>query len=256
MNAIRLDTRQEQYRYEAEVLADQLLGLAPVRRGGVINNKPLFLPWTYSFPLAAAVAICFFALPLSRILARAWTFVGHVLSLHSSVTPYITPTYSIVKATTRNYLRQGQAILHSMPYFLRHLNRIKINPLQLLYKILKKCIILECWRQIWVRVYKASSYLWKGTKSNVRVVPAFIRRGLKSMLQTMIQGNVHGAMGGVVGAFWESTATSSVDPEGIIQDVSDSLAAAEDSVQSALDATVESISEDMDATIESAIDLL
>jgi hypothetical protein len=76
------------------------------------------------------------------------------------------------------------------------------------------------------------------------------------MLQTMIQGNVHGAMGGVVGAFWESTATSSVDPEGIIQDVSDSLAAAEDSVQSALDATVESISEDMDATIESAIDLL
>ena len=257
VNVVRLDTRQEQYRYESEVLADQLLGLAPVR-GGLIKNKPLFLPWTYSFPLAAFVAICFFALPLSRI----GTFMT---SLYTSVTPYLMPTWTIVRSTTGNYLRQGQAILHSMPYFLRHLNRIKINPMMLLYKILKKCIILECWRHIWVRVYKLSSYLWKGTKSNahsayVKVVPAFIRRGVKAMVQSMIQGHVHGAMGGLVGTIW----TSSPVETDIIQDVSDSIAAdsiaaAEDSVQSALEATVESIADDMDDAIvaiatDSAID--
>lgn len=255
MDAVRLDTRQEQYRYESEVLADQLLGLAPVR-GGLIKNKPLFLPWTYSFPLAVAVAICFFALPLSRI----GTFIS---SLHSSVTPYVMPTYAIVHSTTGNYLRQIQAIMHSLPYFLRHLSGIKIKPMQLMYKILKKCIILECWRHIWVRVYKLTSYLWKGTKNNahsayVRVVPAFIRRGLKSLIQSMIQGHVHGAVGGLVGTFWESTASSSVD---IVKDVSESIAAdsLEDSVQSALEATVESIAEEMDdaidsIAIESAID--
>ncbi|KAL7432604.1 hypothetical protein ACHAXM_003193 [Skeletonema potamos] len=257
-NAVRLDTRQEHYRYESEVLADQLLGLAPVR-GGLIKNKPLFLPWTYSFPLATAVAICFYALPLSRI----GTFI---LSFHSSVTPYLMPTYATVRSTTGSYLRQIQAIMHSLPYFLRHLSRIKINPMQLIYKILKKCIILECWRHIWVRVYKLTSYLWRGTKNNahsayVRVVPAFIRRGLKSMIQSMIQGHVHGAVGGLVGTFWESTASSSVD---IVQDLSNSLAAdslaaaaaAGDSVQSALEATVESIKEEMDNSIaiESAIE--
>mmetsp|Transcript_14418 Transcript_14418/g.21367 ORF Transcript_14418/g.21367 Transcript_14418/m.21367 type:complete len:398 (+) Transcript_14418:79-1272(+) len=246
VNVVRLDTQQEQYRYESEVLADQLLGLAPVR-GGLIKNKPLFLPWTYSFPLAAFVAICFFALPLSRI----GTFMT---SLYTSVTPYLMPTWTIVRSATGNYLRQGQAILHSMPYFLRHLNRIKINPMMLLYKIFKKCIILECWRHIWVRVYKLSSYLWKGTKSNahsayVKVVPAFIRRGVKSMVQSMIQGHVHGAMGGLVGTIW----TSSPVETDIIQDVSDSIAA--DSVQSALEATVESIADDMDDAIEAiAID--
>jgi len=248
-DVVRLDTRQEQYRYESEILADQLLGLAPVR-GGLINNKPLFLPWTYSFPFAAAVAICFFALPLSQI--------GKFLSsTYAQVTPYLMPTWAIVRSTTGNYLRQGQAILHSMPYFLRHLNRIKINPMKLLYKVLKKCIILECWRHIWVRVYKLTSYLWKGTKSNfhtayVRVVPAFIRRGVKSMAQSMIQGHVHGAMGGLVGTIWSS---SPVETD-IIQDVSESIAAdsigaAEDSVKSALEATVESITEDMGDAVES-----
>mmetsp|Transcript_26651 Transcript_26651/g.38083 ORF Transcript_26651/g.38083 Transcript_26651/m.38083 type:complete len:406 (+) Transcript_26651:85-1302(+) len=250
LDAVRLDTRQEQYRYESEILADQLLGLAPVR-GGLIKNKPLFLPWTYSFPLAAVVAICFFALPLSQIGTFLSTFLS---STYTQVTPYLMPTWAIVRSTTGNYLRQGQAIMHSMPYFLRHRNRVKINPMKLLYKILKKCIILECWRHIWVRVYKLTSYLWKGTKSNfrktyIRVVPAFIRRGVKSMLQSMIQGHVHGAMGGLVGTIW---ASSPVETD-IIQDVSESIAAgaAEDSVQSALEATVESITEDMDGAVES-----
>ena len=248
-NAVRLDTRQEQYRYESEILVDQLLGLAPVR-GGLIKSKPSVLPWTYSFPIAAVVAICFFALPLSRI----GTFLS---SLYTSVTPYLMPTWTIVRSTTGNYLRQGQAILHSMPYFLRHLNRIRINPMKLIYKVLKRCIILECWRHIWVRVYRLTSYLWKGTKSNfhtayVRVVPAFIRRGVKSMVQSMIQGHVHGAMGGLVGTIWTSSSPVETD---IMQDVTDSIAAesisaAEDSVQSALEATVESIADDIDDAIE------
>lgn len=269
-NAVRLGTRQEeQYRYESEVLADQLLGMAPIRGAGLLmNDRPLFLPWTYSFPLAAAVAICFFALPIAG-------FIGTFLStLHSSITPYLLPTMSIVQSTTGNYLRQGQAILHSFPYFLRHLNRIKIKPMQLIYKVLKKCIILECWRHIWVRVYKITSYLWKGTKSNahsvyVRVVPGFIRRGVKSMIQSMIQGHVHGAIGGLAGTFWESTTASSsvAEPEDVLQDVSDSLvtdslsATTADSVQSALEATVESIAEEVvddaiaiETAIESAVD--
>lgn len=253
LGAVRLDTRQEQYRYESEILADQLLGLAPVR-GGLIKSKPSFLPWTYSFPLAAVVAICFFALPLSQIATLLSTFVS---STYAQVTPYLMPTWAIVSSTTGNYLRQGQAIMHSMPYFLRHFNRIKINPMKLLYKVLKKCIILECWRHIWVRVYKLTSWFWKGTKSNfrktyVRVVPAFIRRGVKSMFQSMIQGHVHGAMGGLVGTIW----TSSPVETDIIQDVSESIAAdsmgaAEDSVQSALEATVESITEDIDDAVDS-----
>ena len=271
-NAVRLGTRQEeQYRYESEILADQLLGMAPIRGAGLLmNDRPLlFLPWTYSFPLAATVAICFFALPIAGIIG---TFLS---SLHSSITPYLLPTMSIVQSTTGNYLRQGQAVLHSFPYFLRHLNRIKIKPMQLIYKVLKKCIILECWRHIWVRVYRTTSYLWKGTKSNahsvyVRVVPGFIRRGVKSMIQSMIQGHVHGAIGGLAGTFWESTATASssiVEPEDVLQDVSDSLvtdslsATATDSVQSALEATVESIAEEVvddaiaiETAIESAVD--
>ena len=70
---------------------------------------------------------------------------------------------------------------------------------------MKKFIILECWRHVWLCLYKLTRYLYRGTLKNaksvyVKVMPAWIRRGVKSMFQSMVQSQVHGVVGGVVGS--------------------------------------------------------
>lgn len=83
----------------------------------------------------------------------------------------------------------------------------KIKPIPLMLKFLKKCAILEIWRHIWVRIYKATQWLYTGMLGNIaklytRYCPAMIRRGLKLryVFQSLVQNHAHGAMGAILGS--------------------------------------------------------
>lgn len=183
--AVRTENRREEELYlEAEILADKLLGLdyddrddycyATDAAGSKRRVEPSLLRAELSaIWRAAAVAAsgALIGVPIALLLARILSsdaMQAAISSIQSSVTPYLIPTASMIASSAKGYALQAQAVLHSMPYALRHLNRIKVRPLPILYKLVRKCIILEAWRHIWVRVYRLTRYLWRGTLKSAK----------------------------------------------------------------------------------------
>jgi len=210
-NSVRLDNKnEERYYFEAEVLADKLLGLGETENSNIsscqqssfINDS---LPTSMWKAIGAASSVILIGIPVAALLGfvlSSNTMQNMLASIQSSITPYLVPTLAIVSASFRNFLFQMQAIVTSMPYLLRNLNHVKIRPLPFLYKLIRKCIIMEAWRHIWVIVYKPTRYLWKGTLKHSksaydRFCPAWIRRGVKSMFHGIVQGAVQAQVGGI-----------------------------------------------------------
>jgi len=210
----RLENQQElQYYYRAEILADQLLGLGDDINNINSNRISLRRPSKSKSLLSQELSIIWKSIVVasSGILIGIPTMVifntilssNIIQSISSSITPYLLPTESILSTTIQNYKSQVSAIYHSLPYMVKHINRIKLGPL--IYKLLRKCIILEAWRHIWLRVYRVTRYIWRGTLHNAKLgynkfIPSWIRRGVKSMFQSVVQGYVHGVLGGVIGS--------------------------------------------------------
>eukprot|EP00580_Thalassiosira_gravida_P017569 CAMPEP_0201663574 /NCGR_PEP_ID=MMETSP0494-20130426/5327_1 /ASSEMBLY_ACC=CAM_ASM_000839 /TAXON_ID=420259 /ORGANISM="Thalassiosira gravida, Strain GMp14c1" /LENGTH=302 /DNA_ID=CAMNT_0048142193 /DNA_START=78 /DNA_END=983 /DNA_ORIENTATION=- len=217
-NSVRLGNRQEEgYYYEAELLADKLLGIDdaadaddvddegndnnnnstslknadPLKTKSLLSQE-LSLLWK-SIVITSSILLIGIALaPLLNTMLTSPLLQTAIQSIQSSITPYLIPTLTILTTSLRNYAYQAQAILHSTPYLLRHLHHIKLKPLPFLYKLIRKCIIVEAWRHVWVRVYQLTRYLWIGTlshanKAYVRWCPAWIRRGIRSYFQSMVQ---------------------------------------------------------------------
>jgi hypothetical protein len=285
-NSVRLDNQKERkYYYEAEILADKLLGInddcdddgnsskresSSERSSSPMISKELSKVWN---AIAIASAGIIIGIPLASVFSTILTsnFMQSMLSsIQSSITPYLVPTLSAIASSLRNYRLQAQAILHSLPYFLKHLHRIELRPGPFLYKLLRKCIVLEAWRHIWLRAYKGTRYLWIGSLNKVkgaynRNVPAFMKRGVKSMFQSMVQAYVHGYVGGVMGSVlggvtfeslvWTSGSSGSLDSEGMGEAMSESLS---DNAAQSLEATMQDavnsvpVEETMDALTESA----
>mmetsp|Transcript_15642 Transcript_15642/g.28066 ORF Transcript_15642/g.28066 Transcript_15642/m.28066 type:complete len:448 (+) Transcript_15642:168-1511(+) len=230
-DSVRLGNRREEtYYYEAELLADKLLGVDDLdadpddedidklnndisllknsddlRTTNSLLSQELSLLWKSIVITSSIVLIGITLAPLINTMLTSPLLQTTFASIQSSITPYLIPTFSILTTTLRNYAYQAQAILHSTPYLLRHLHHIKLKPLPFLYKLIRKCIIVEAWRHVWVRVYQVTRYLWIGTlthanKAYVRWCPAWIRRGIKSYFQSMVQAQVQGVVGGVVGS--------------------------------------------------------
>ncbi|KAL7530216.1 hypothetical protein ACHAWF_003289 [Thalassiosira exigua] len=221
-SSIRLETRREaQYYYESEILVDKLLGTHPGDSIHYSSPEPISLTKEL-LSVWKSVALILIGIPLLAALGAVLTspMVQTMLSsMQSSITPYLVPSLSAIRSSARNAILQGQALWHSKSYLLRHLNRIRVNPGPFLYKLLRKCIILEAWRHIWVRVYKLTRYMWRGTLSRgrqtyVRFCPAWIRRGIKSMFHSMVQAHVGGMLGsalsGVTFESWADWSSSGV----------------------------------------------
>lgn len=246
-NSVRLeDKHEERYYFEAEVLADKLLGLGKIENKSLTNDSLSASMWKLIGVASLVILIC---IPVA-------TFFGSILSsnmmqnmlasLQSSITPYLVPSLSVISASIRNLRYQIQAIVNSLPYLLRNLNRIK--PIPFLYKILRKCVIVEAWRHIWVVVYKLMHYLWRGMLRHAktayeRFCPAWIRRGVKSMFQSMVQGVVQARVGGIF-----ELALSGVNFESWSRSTSSSSVSG-DSYGSALDSVVQ----DSDAAVKNVI---
>ena len=114
----------------------------------------------------------------------------------------IPSSISAMQTTLRGYALHIQALWGSRSYLLRHFDRIRLVPL--LLRLLRKCIILEAWRHVWVMTYKVTIKIHKSvTVQNVKllytkVCPGWIRRGLRNMCQGMIQSHITGAVGGLI----------------------------------------------------------
>ena len=274
--------RERRYYYEAEILADKLLGLdddaddeSPCGGGtagiaGNRNNSSPLLPDEWKSVLksilvvsSGMVAAALFGTVLAsdatrRIVSWVW----------SSVTPHLVPSpasLDVIKSSVRGYTLQAQALWHSAPYALRHINRVKLPPmLPFLARLLRKCVILEAWRHIWLQVYKLTRYvrrsmtLFNAKRAYVRLFPAWIRRGVKNIFQSLVQAQVAGAVGDLIGsASFEGAIWSSDGGDGggggggtIVDDVAaaggdgvDFISAAMDSSGEGGDAIVEALSE-------------
>lgn len=236
-SGIRLGNRWEQrYHYEAELLADKLLGVDDGdydetdgydKYGDSIQNYCDTRCKTTSSLISKEISILWKTI----VVASSGILIGFPIAafvwriLTSNMFP--PSILSIIKTTSVNYMLQAQSILHSMPYLIRHLNQIRIirhppSLFPLLLKILRKCIIIEAWRHIWIQIYKLSRSVRRRMTLNnaklayVRFFPAWIRRGIKSILQSSVQAQVHVAMGGILTAstfenlVWSSNIDDSV----------------------------------------------
>lgn len=219
-NAIRLETREEEeFYYSAEILADKLLtGLDEDSTNYLIARKRMtsnsFMPNVWesiakgSTGILAIFPIAMFfleILPPSFFSSYLNFLTNQITSINSSITPYLIPTVQTIQSSINDQLIQAQSIIASLPYLLRHIRRIQLVPLAI--KLIRKCIILEAWRHIWIRLYKISKRVWQGTRvGSVKVytkfVPAWIRRGLNSMFKSMVQAQVHGVVGSAIGGIY------------------------------------------------------
>lgn len=277
-NAIRLENQDEQdYYYSAEMLADQLLGLDPdnrlllaPRRGKSANPLTSKLWESVALGSTGVVAIfplaLFFleVLPSNFLSSAAACLAAKVTTFHTSLTPYLFPTIQTIQASVKDQLIQAQSIIASLPYLLRHLRRIQLVPLTM--KLIRKCIILEAWRHIWIRIYKISKKLWKGTrvgsaKAYSKFVPAWIRRGINSTFKSMVQAQVHGVVGSAMGGIYVSimgdgleSAMSEMPIDGVLETTVDaSVDAASEQMANAVESVVESVADSsvVDAISES-----
>ena len=220
------------YRHEAEMLVDALLGIdddddcdcRATRCGPRGDLVRATLKSTMIATSVIATAALLWTVLHSNMARRI------VSSVSSSITPYLLPSTESIESTivaVRGYAIQVQAILHSAPYLLRHLNRIRLPPLlPMLLRLLRKCIILEAWRHIWITVYKLTRYVRRSmTLRNAklayhRIVPPWIRRGVRSMFQSVVQAHVAGAVSDLLGsasfegAIWTSSYTDGDDGGG------------------------------------------
>lgn len=250
--------RSETARYEAaEVLADRLLGEeqpcvaagGPPSRGGVTFNFPagvgdLSGPWR---SVLAASSVLLLAALAGAVVASPF-FRDAVTAANRSITPHLVPTVTVVRSSVRNAVLHVQALWYSRSYLLRHFNRVR--PLPFLYKLIRKCVIIECWRHIWLRVYQLTRYMWKGTTSNaktayVRVVPAWIRRGVKSMFKSMVQSQVHGLVGSAAETVLEGVTFESWVGYASAGDVGGDAAA---------DVVIDSAAQGLEATVTDALE--
>jgi len=286
-NSIRIENQNEQeYIYNAEILADKLLGLDNNISSTLRNNRntsllsnELSIIWKSIAIGSSGILIGIPLLALFSSILSSNLMQSLLSTITTGLTPYLIPTKQLISSTLTSYRLQLQAYYHSLPYLLKHLNHIKISPGPFLYKLLRKCIILEAWRHIWIRVYKTTRYLWKGTLHKAKVgytkfMPAFIRRGIKSMFQSMVQAQVHGVVGGVLGSvlsgvsfengiFGGSSGTSSSDgigediggSESLLEststtDISDALS---DSAAQGLESTVQDLSDSVHSVVENTV---
>jgi hypothetical protein len=215
-----LETREEEeFYYSAEILADKLLtGLDEDSTNYLIARKRMtsnsFMPNVWesiakgSTGILAIFPIAMFfleILPPSFFSSYLNFLTNQITSINSSITPYLIPTVQTIQSSINDQLIQAQSIIASLPYLLRHIRRIQLVPLAI--KLIRKCIILEAWRHIWIRLYKISKRVWQGTRvGSVKVytkfVPAWIRRGLNSMFKSMVQAQVHGVVGSAIGGIY------------------------------------------------------
>ena len=286
-NSIRLENQNEQeYIYNAEILADKLLGLddnissalRKNRNTSLLSNE-LSIIWKSIAIGSSGILIGIPLLALFSSILSSNLMQSLLSTITTGLTPYLIPTKQLISSTLVSYKLQLQAYYHSLPYLLKHLSHIKIRPGPFLYKLFRKCIILEAWRHIWIRVYKTTRYLWKGTLHKAKIgytkfMPAFIRRGIKSMFQSMVQAQVHGVVGGVLGSvlsgvsfenslFGGSSGTSSSDgivgddigsSESLLEststDISDALS---DSAAQGLESTVQDLSDSVSSVVEDTV---
>lgn len=290
-NSIRIENQNEQeYIYNAEILADKLLGLdnniissalRNNRNSSLLSNE-LSVIWKSIAIGSSGILIGIPLLALFSSILSSNLMQSLLSTITSGLTPYLIPTKQLISSTLTSYKLQLQAYYHSLPYLLKHLNHIKIHPGPFLYKLLRKCIILEAWRHIWIRVYKTTRYLWKGTLHKAKVgytkfMPAFIRRGIKSMFQSMVQAQVHGVVGGVLGSvlsgvsfentiFGGSSGSASSSSSDVVGDdigsseslldstsTTDISDAFSDSAAQGLESTVQDLSDSVSSVVEDAV---
>ncbi|KAL7487856.1 hypothetical protein ACHAWX_000213, partial [Stephanocyclus meneghinianus] len=281
-NAVRLESRREEQSYHsAEILADKLLSewnddnadeymklsnRVPHTKSAA--NGAIILPRLWeTVAMGSTGVLAFFPICVlfvevipPTILSSSWTFMASAFtSIHSSITPHLIPTIHTIQSSIKDGVIQAQAIVHSLPYLLRHVRRIKLLPLFI--KVIRKCIILEAWRHIWIRLFKISKRLWRGTlsgsaKAYTRLCPAWIRRGIKAMFQSMVQAHVGSAVGGVFSGITFESLTWSTG--GMSVDVSSSDVIFQDGqvLENVLGSTMNDIpiDESLEAVLESTID--
>ena len=277
-SAIRLETRrEEEHYYSAELLADKLLNGIDEDRIFLRNKRAnsaneftsklwesIAIGSTGFLALFPLTIIVLELLPPSFFSSSVRFLVNKLTSIHSSITPHLVPTIQAINASVKDQLIQAQSIITSLPYFLRHIRRVRLMPLVI--KVLRKCVILEAWRHIWVRVYKISKRVWKGTRvGSVKVytkfVPAWIRRGINSMFKSAVQSQIHGVVGSAVGDIYVSILGDGLGSgineipvdesiEGVMETTFDLDVAAGEQMVDAVESAVENIAE---SSITSAI---
>lgn len=278
--AIRLETlEEEEYYYTAEMLADKLLtGFDPDNSLFVQEKLPSALVsklWNAVavgstgllavFPLAV---LFHDVLPSNFCLSSISFLAGKIASMHKSITPYLWPTIETIQSSVKDQLIQAQSIIASLPYLLKHIRRIQLIPLAT--KLVRKCIILEAWRHIWIRIYKISKRVWKGTKVGsvkvyTRFVPAWIRRGINSTFKSMVQAQVHGVLGSAVGSVYASFLgdggpVMGDSLEGVIETTVDASVnvAGEQIVETAVESAqpiADTISESLSSAVEDTVEI-
>jgi hypothetical protein len=280
-NAIRLENRREEdFYYSSELLAEKLLT-------GVVKDDANFLArarkkkstdqlvskiWD-TIALGSTGILALFPLtmlflevvPPSTLSSVGALFTGMYTSINSSITPYLIPTINTIQTSVRDGMIQTQSIIHSLPYLLRHIRRIKLVPL--LIKVIRKCIILEAWRHVWVRVYKISKRVLRGAsiggaKAYTKFVPAWIRRGVKNMFQSMVQAQVHGVVGTAVGGgfggiTFESLSWPTFGSSSAADVMAGDISVVEEAVGSVNDIPIdEALEGALESTVDASIDVL
>ena len=293
-NAVVRPLNQDEWRYlyETEILADKLLGLhdddddhihdlsSLCEEYNKHNSKAYIhrlLPKRGIKYVLNTIIISIVTVSLVVLLRKFYIstriiqdMVSFITLQQSNIIPIL--SLSAMKSTLRGYALQLQAVWSSRSYLLHHFDRIHIVPF--IIRLVRKCIILEAWRHIWVITYKATRIVHKSvTVQNVKILytklcPGWIRRGIHKMFQSMVQSHITGAVGGliVIGGGGSSSTTidsiiwssSSVNSDGGNGDNSISSAIddiMEDSSSSAVDECANAIQETVSEVIDSVADL-
>jgi hypothetical protein len=264
-NAIRLENSyEEEHYFYAERLADQLLTGLDANHKLLVDSRshsPISKVWesiaigsTGLLLLGPLVMLFVEVLPPDFLYSSVGYFLSKLAALHASVTPYLVPTIETIQASIKDQVIQAQSIIASLPYLLKNVRRIQLGPLAI--KIIRKCIILEAWRHIWIRFYKISKRVWKGTRvGSVKVytkfVPAWIRRGISSTFKSMVQAQVHGALGGAIGGIYASFTGDGMESVMDEMPIEGSL---NEAIESTIDASVNVAGERMVDALESVVE--
>lgn len=283
---IRLETRGEDENYcSAELLADKLMnGIDEDRiflrhEQSVSANQLTSKVWesiaigsTGFLALFPLTILVLELLPSSFFSSSIGFLLNKLTSMHSFITPHLVPTIQTINASVKDQLIQAQSIITSLPYFFKHIGRVRLVPLVI--KLLRKCVILEAWRHIWFRIYNISKQIWRGTRvGSVKVytkfVPAWIRRGINSMFKSAVQSQIHGALGSAVGDIYVSIFSDGLGSgvneipldesvEGVMETTFDLDVAAGEQMVDAVGSVVENIAESSiaDAIAEDTIESL
>ncbi|KAL7509324.1 hypothetical protein ACHAXN_006350 [Cyclotella atomus] len=264
-NAIRLENRLEEEHYvSAERLADQLLTGLDVHHKLLVDSRqysPISKVWesiaigsTGLLLLGPLVMLFVEVLPPNFLSSSVGYITLKLGTFHTSITPYLVPTIETIQASIKDQVIQAQSIIASLPYLLKHARRIELVPLAI--KLVRKCIILEAWRHIWIRFYKISKRVWKGTRvGSVKVytkfVPAWIRRGISSTFKSMVQAQVHGVVGGAIGGIYSSFMGDGMES---VMDETPAEGALDGVIESTIDVSVDVVGEKMVDALESVVE--